>query len=178
MKTKTISFAEIMRKSLLSAVMITVTVALPWLCHLLGGALGIHTGLGEMLLPMHLPVMLAGMLWGPVAGLACGLVSPVLSWALTAMPTAVMLPFMTVELAVYGLTAGLLARTKLPSFPRVLLTQVAGRVARALVLAVAIYGCGFTGLPISLVWTSISVGLAGIVLQWAVLPLLDRENYR
>ena len=178
MKTNVLSSANVMKRALLTAVTVTVAVALPWLCHLLGGVLGMSTGLGEILLPMHLPVMLAGMLWGPVAGLVSGLVSPALSMALTAMPTPVMLPFMTVELAVYGLTAGLLTRTKLPAFPRVLLTQLAGRVARALVLAVAVYGFGFSRLPISLVWTSVYVGLAGILLQWAVLPLLGREGDR
>ena len=54
---------------------------------------------------------------------------------------------------------------------QVVLVQVAGRAVRALVLMVAIYGFGFAGLPISIVWTSIYAGLAGILIQWAVLPL-------
>ena len=89
-----------------------------------------------------------------------------------------MLPFMTVELAVYGLFAGLLTKTNLPTLLQVALTQVVGRVARAAVLAAAIYGFGFDRLPISIVWTSISAGVAGIVIQWAVLPLAAREGKR
>lgn len=178
MKIKSISFADIRRKALLTALMVSVAVILPQICHLLGGQLGYGSRLGEMLLPMHLPVMMAGMLWGPWAGLFCGLVSPVASFALTGMPGAALLPFMTVELAVYGLSAGLLSKTNLPTLLQVALTQVAGRVARAAVLAAAIYGFGFDRLPISIVWTSITTGVAGIVIQWAVLPLAAREGKR
>ena len=111
------------------------------------------------------------MMGGPVTGMVCGIASPLLSFALTGMPKAALLPFMVVELAVYGLSAGLLRRTNLSSFVQVVLVQVAGRAIRALVLMVAIYGFGFAGLPISIVWTSIYAGLAGILIQWAVLPL-------
>lgn len=178
MKTRTISMAEIRRKALLTALMVSVAVILPQICHLLGGQLGYGSRLGEMLLPMHLPVMLAGMLWGPWAGFACGLISPIVSFALTGMPGAALLPFMTVELAVYGLFAGLLTKTNLPTLLQVALTQVVGRVARAAVLAAAIYGFGFDRLPISIVWTSITAGVVGIVIQWAVLPLAAREGKR
>ena len=165
----------LLRKALFSAISITLAVALPWLCHLVGGAMGLGSGLGEMLLPMHLPVMLAGLLWGGQVGFACGLVSPVVSFALTGMPGVLMLPFMTVELAVYGLAAGWLRCAKMPTTVKVLLVQLVGRAVRALVLAVAIYGFGFTGLPLSLIWTSIGTGLAGILLQWVLVPVLCRE---
>lgn len=168
----------LLKKALFSALSITLAVALPWLCHLAGGAMGLGSGLGEMLLPMHLPVMLAGLLWGSQVGVVAGLVSPLVSFALTGMPGWVMLPFMTVELAVYGLAAGLLSRTKMPSMAKVMLVQVAGRAARALTLAVAIYGFGFTGLPIAIVWTSITTGAVGILLQWVLVPVLCREAKR
>ena len=171
MTTKTISMASVWRRVLLTMMVVTAAVALPHVCHWLGRQLGYGTALGEMLLPMHLPVMLAGMLGGPVTGLVCGVASPLISFALTAMPKMAMLPFMTVELAVYGLAAGLLRNTRLPSLAQVMLVQVAGRAVRALVLAVAIYGFGFAGLPLSVVWTSVTAGLAGILIQWAVLPL-------
>ena len=171
MKTQTMSVASLWRRVLLSMIVVAAAVALPEVCHLLGRALGVQSALGEMLLPMHLPVMLAGMLGGPVTGLVCGAVAPLVSFALTAMPKMAMLPFMTVELAVYGLCAGLLRRTNLPSLGQVMLTQLAGRIVRAIALAIAIYAFGFTGLPISVVWTSITAGLAGILIQWAVLPL-------
>ena len=178
MKSSALNTHVALKKALYSAISITVAVALPWICHLLGGALGVGSGLGEMLLPMHLPVMLAGLLWGSQVGFAAGLVSPLVSFALTGMPGAMMLPFMTVELAVYGLTAGLLSRTKMPVLGKVLLTQVAGRAVRALALAVAIYGFGFTGLPMAIVWTSITAGAVGILLQWVLVPVLCRESKR
>ena len=175
MKTNVLNASTLLKKAGYSALSITLAVALPWLCHLLSGAVGLGSGLGEMLLPMHLPVMLAGLLWGPQVGLAVGLTSPAVSFALTGMPGAMMLPFMTVELAIYGLTAGLMRRAKLPTLAKVVVTQVAGRVARALVLAVAVYGFGFTGLPLSVVWTSITAGAVGILLQWVLVPVLCRE---
>ena len=171
MNTQSVSMASVWRRVLLAMAVVTAAVALPQVCHLLGRYFGCGTALGEMLLPMHLPVMLAGVMGGPVTGLVCGVASPLISLALTGMPRLVLLPFMTVELAAYGLCAGLLRRTNLPALAQVLLVQVAGRAARAVVLAVAIYGFGFSGLPISILWTSITAGLAGILIQWAVLPL-------
>ena len=178
MKVTTIHKATLLKKALLSALTVTVAVALPWLCHLVGGAVSLGSGLGEMLLPMHLPVMLAGLLWGPEVGLICGIASPLLSFALTAMPAPAMLPFMVVELAVYGLCAGLLTRSKMPTILKVLLTQVAGRAVRALALVVATYGFAVTKPPISIIWTSISVGLAGILIQLVLIPVLVREVRR
>lgn len=172
---KALSFENVAKKSLLTAITVTVAVALPWLCHLLGGWLGLGTGLGEMLLPMHLPVMVAGMTGGPVVGLLCGVASPLISFALTGMPMPAMLPFMMVELAAYGLCAGLLRRCQLPAFVKVLLVQMVGRLTRAAALALAVYGFGFDRLPISLIWTSITVGLAGILIQWATLPWIWRR---
>ena len=177
MKTKAISFAVVRRQALLTALAVTVAVALPQLCHLLGGQLGLGTALGEMLLPMHLPVMLAGLLWGPWVGFACGVLSPIVSFALTGMPLAAMVPFMTVELAVYGLCAGALSGHSMPTVGKVLLAQVAGRVARALVLAAAV-SMELTRLPVSLIWTSITVGAAGILLQLVLLPAVLRAVRR
>ena len=171
MRTKSISMASMGRRVWLALMVVTAAVALPEACHLLGRAMGVQTALGEMLLPMHLPVMLAGMMGGPITGLVCGVASPLASSILTGMPLPHMLPFMMVELAVYGLCAGLLHRTRIPAFLQVVLVQVAGRLARAVVLAVAIYGFGFTGLPLAVIWTSIVAGWVGILIQWAVLPL-------
>ena len=171
MRTKSASAASVWRRVLLGTIVVAAAVVLPQVCHMVGRLCGWGTALGEMLLPMHLPVMLAGMIGGPVTGLVCGAAAPLISFSLTAMPKLAMLPFMTVELAMYGLSAGLFRRTKLPVLGQVVLTQLVGRLARAAVLAVAIYACGFTGLPISVVWTSVYAGLAGILIQWAVLPL-------
>lgn len=177
MKTNAISLSVIRRQALLTALAVTMAVALPQLCHLLGGQLGLGTALGEMLLPMHLPVMLAGLLWGPWVGLSVGVLSPLVSFALTGMPLVAMVPLMTVELAVYGLCAGLLSRHSMPTVCKVLIAQVIGRAVRGLVLLVAVQA-GLTHLPLSLIWTSISAGVAGIVLQLVLLPAVMRAVRR
>ncbi|MBQ8683826.1 MAG: ECF transporter S component [Clostridia bacterium] len=149
-----------------------MAVALPQVCHLLGAWLGVGSRLGEMLLPMHLPVMLIGLLVGWRAGLVAGLFSPVISFLLTGMPGVLLLPFMTVELAVYGLCTGLLRAVSMPGVCRVLLAQVAGRGVRALAILLAVYGFGYAGISPSLIWMSISTGAVGILLQLVLLPSL------
>ena len=177
MKTKTVSIQKTLWLALSSLVAVALAVGLPQVCHLIGRWTGLGTGLGEMLLPMHLPVMLAGLLWGPWVGFACGVLSPIVSFALTGMPLAAMVPFMTVELAVYGLCAGALSRYSMPTVCKVLVAQVAGRVARALVLVAAV-SMELTRLPVSLIWTSITVGAAGILLQLVLLPAVLRAVRR
>lgn len=150
---------------------VAASVVLPQLCHLAGKAAGVENGLGTMLLPMHLGVLAVGLLVGPWAGLATGLISPVISFGLTGMPAAVLLPSMTVELAVYGLTAGWLRGNRLPVAGKVLLAQIAGRLVKAGFLALMVYGFGQTAVPVGSVWTATVQGLAGILLQLVLIPL-------
>ena len=105
-------------------------VAVPQIFHVLGAAFGLGTGLGESFLPMHLPILLVGLLAGPYAGAAAGMFGPLVSFALSGMPGVVMLPFMMLELCMYGLAAGLLRNVKLPVVVKVLLAQTAGRIVR------------------------------------------------
>ena len=174
MKTKVTNANKTMMAALISVVAVAAAVALPQACHLLGRWLGVQSALGEMLLPMHLPVMLAGFFGGPVAGLVAGLTSPVISFGLTGMPASLMVPFMMIELATYGLVAALLRKNSLPAVVKVLAVQVAGRAVRALALVVAAYGLGMTTPPMAVIWTSISAGAVGILLQLALIPALLR----
>ncbi len=146
-------------------------VALPQLLHLVGASTGLGTSLGETLLPMHLPIMLAGFLAGPYAAGIAGLLSPLLSFLLTGMPTPAMLPFMMLELAVYGICSGLLRTSKLPAVLRVLLVQLAGRGVRAAAILIGFYALG-TAIPPAVILTSVQVGLVGIALQLLLIPLL------
>ena len=146
-------------------------LALPQLVHWLGAVSGMGSALGETFLPMHLAVILAGLFAGPLVGLAAGAISPAVSFLLSGMPAAAVLPFMTVELAGYGLAAGLLASVRMPAFFKLLIAQVAGRALRSAAVLIAFYGFG-GGLPVSSIWTSIVTGLPGIVLQWALVPLI------
>lgn len=150
---------------------VVAAVALPQIFHIMGAMSGLGTKLGEVFLPMHLPVILVGLLAGPYAGAASGLLSPLVSFGLTGMPTAAMLPFMMIELCVYGLVSGLLRNTRLPVIAKVLIAQISGRAVRAAAIAFAVYVLGSDKIPLSVIWTSISVGIFGLVLQWTFIPL-------
>lgn len=163
-------------KTVAAVLAVIAAVALPQLFHLLGMVTNMGTSLGETFLPMHIAIFLVAFFAGPWAGLAAGLVSPALSFALTTllgspMPTVVMLPYMIVELGVYGLTTGLLAKTKMPTLATLFLAQVAGRGVRALAIVVGVYLFS-SPMNVAVIWNSIVAGLPGLILQWILVPLL------
>lgn len=145
-------------------------VALPQIVHVIGAVSGMGTSLGEIFLPMHLPIILMGFLVGPYAAGIAGLLSPLVSFALTGMPTSVMLPFMMIELCVYGICAGLLRNAKMPAIVKVLIAQIAGRAVRAGAIAIGFYAFG-TAVNPKVALTSITAGLFGIILQLVIIPL-------
>lgn len=150
------------------------SVAIPQMLHV------ISPDLGGSLLPMHLPVILVGLLAGPYAGLSAGLLGPLCSFALSGMPGMAMLPFMMIELAVYGLSAGLLRNAKLPVIGKVVAVQLAGRLVRAIAILTAVYGFNSEAVQVSVIWNSIVKGLPGLALQWVLLPIIvfwvDKRN--
>ena len=154
-----------------------MAVALPRLVHALGVFTGLGTGLGELLLPMHLPVMLVGFAAGPWAGVVAGLLAPVVSYMLSGMPLAAILPFMVVELAVYGFAAGWLKNRALPMVAKVVVVQLAGRAVRGVAILAGFYLLQTTVAP-AVIYTSIAAGWLGIVLQWAALPALAKWTER
>lgn len=147
-------------------------VVLPQIFHVIGAVSGMGTALGEAFLPMHLPIILVGLLAGPYAGAAAGLLGPLVSRALSGMPGFAMLPFMMVELCAYGLLAGLLKNKKMPTFVKLLLTQIGGRAVRAAAILLAVLAFGNENISLSAIWMSSVTGICGIALQWALLPLL------
>lgn len=158
-------------QALAGLIAIVSAVALPQLFHLMGAASGLGTALGEAFLPMHLPIILAGLLCGPYAAAAAGAASPLISFLLTGMPGVVMLPFMCVELFTYGLTAGMLRSTKMPTIAKVVIAQIAGRGVRALAILLGVNVFG-SAIGVSVIWTSIAAGVFGIALQWVLIPLI------
>lgn len=146
-------------------------VILPQVFHVLGAISGLGSALGETFLPMHLPIILVGLLAGPYAGAVSGLFGPLLSFALSGMPGVHMLPFMMIELCAYGLFSGLLRNVKLPSIVKVVAVQIAGRALRAAAILLAVYGFGYEGIKVSVIWMSVVSGVFGIVLQWVLIPL-------
>ena len=147
-------------------------VALPQLFHLLGAVSNLGTTVGASFLPMHLPIIIVGFIAGPYAGALAGAFAPLVSFALSGMPTFSMLPLMIAEISAYGLFAGLLRDSKIPSFGKLLSVQLLGRAVRALVTVIVVFTVTGTQITLSSIWTSVLTGLPGIVLQWAILPLL------
>ncbi len=157
-------------KTLATIVAIVAAVALPQVFHLLGKVSNMGTTLGETFLPMHLAIFMVGLLAGATAGAISGALAPVISFLLTGMPTATMLPFMIIELAVYGLVSGLLANRNMPVIVKLLIAQVAGRAVRALAIVAGFYLFGSVINP-AVIWNSVVAGLPGLILQWILVPL-------
>lgn len=163
---------SIKAQTLAAAGAIIGAVALPQLFHFIGKMSGVGTALGEIFLPMHLPIILAGLLAGPYVGIISGLLAPLVSFAISGMPSAAMLPFMMVELAFYGFSAGLLSASKFPSIVKVVISQLVGRAAKTVAVAFAVYTLGNSALSISSIWLAITKGFPGLLLQWILIPLI------
>ena len=172
MRTKVLNKQCIRNKSIAMLAAVASAVILPQIFHAVGVISGMGNTLGTAFLPMHLPVLLAGFLAGPMAGVLAGLLSPVISFFISGMPAAVMVPFMMIELAGYGIAAGILSKIKMPFFLKLLLTQIAGRFLRAAAIVFSVYALGNTTIEISQIWNIVLVGLPGILLQWVLIPLL------
>ena len=89
------------RSYVFTVVFISLAVATPWACHQFNMA-------GPTFLPMHVFVLVAGLLFGWRAGLVVGLFAPLASSAVSGMPGLLILPQIVVEVAAYGLVAGIL----------------------------------------------------------------------
>ncbi len=157
------------KKAIITAVCMALCVVLPLAFHAVPNA-------GSIYLPMHIPVLLCGLICGWSFGLACGIVGPLLSSLLTGMPPAAVLPAMVIELAVYGMVAGLgmaLVRTKKLSadlYISLIAAMLTGRIVAGVAKAL-IFAAGSTTMA---AWaTSYFVtGLPGIVIQLILVPAI------
>lgn len=147
-----------------------LSIVLPQVFHLTG-----IPQVGAVFLPMHIPVLLAGFMLGPVYAPIIGAIAPVISHLLTNMPAAARLPFMVVELLVYGLASGLLYHTfrlkdrKFGAVTALALAMLLGRLAYGLALVIAAEFFGVEGGFMAAVTATIS-GVYGIVLQFITIP--------
>lgn len=153
-----------------SAVCLALCIVLPFFT-------GNIPEIGGMLCPMHIPVLLCGFLCGPWYAMGIGLIAPLLRYLMFGMPpifpTGVA---MCMELAVYGVVAGLLYKM-LPKKPvniyiSLVLAMLLGRVAWgiAMMAIMGIAGDGFT-------WAAFISGallnaIPGIVLHIVLIPLV------
>ena len=157
------------KKTAVTAVCTALCVVLPIALHSVANA-------GRVLLPMHLPVLVCGLVCGGAPGLLCGLLGPVLSALITGMPDMAHLPGMIVELAVYGLIAGLLMRWVRTGKPladcyiSLVGAMLAGRIAAGLVKAL-IFSAGKYSFA-AWIAAHFVTGLPGIILQLVLIPLI------
>lgn len=172
MNQRSLTLSTLKMQLLATIVAVIASVALPQIFHFIGAVSGSGTLPGAVFLPMHLPVILVGLFAGSLAGGLTGLLAPFASFLLTGMPGPVMATLMSAELAGYGFFAGLLARTKLPVFVKVIITQIAGRLVYALAILVAAYGFGQTQFTVASIIPALAQGLPGLMLQWVFIPLI------
>ena len=152
----------------ITGLLLAVGLLLPMLFHSLFGAAG-----GQTFLPMHYAVLLGGLLLGPVVGAFLGVTTPLLSTLMTGMPPVAILPPMVVELAAYGLVAGVVHRHwRLAPLWSLLLAMTAGRIALGLAVALLGPSIGLKAEPVAYVLTGIVTGLPGIAVQIVVIPIL------
>lgn len=157
------------KKTIVTAVCMALCVVLPLAFHAVPNA-------GSIYLPMHIPVLLCGLVCGWAFGLACGVVGPLLSNLFTGMPPAAVLPAMMIELAVYGIVAGLgmaLVRTKkltadlyISLIAAMLIGRIVAGIAKALIFA--------AGSTTMAAWATsyFATGLPGIVIQLILIPAI------
>ncbi len=152
------------KKLVFAALCVALGVALPVAFHGVPNA-------GQVFCPMHIPVLLCGLICGPWLGLACGVLVPMLGCLITGMPPMAMLPSMIVELAVYGLVAGLLIRLVKMRFAVVVSlvgAMVAGRLAMGLVNALIFYAGEYSWMA----WLTAAfvTALPGIMIHLLLIP--------
>lgn len=153
-------------------------VLLPMVFHLFGAVSG------QTFLPMHIPVLIAGLLVSPYCGMTVGILSPFLSCILTEMPTFAKMPFMCIELAVYGLSAGLFTRLfsgiiknkTVSVYVSLISAQIMGRIANLCCTYIAVNLLGVTakGVSVKLALMSIPAGFVGILIQLVFIPPVVR----
>lgn len=155
------------RSLVFTALCVALCAVLPMAVHSVPNA-------GSVILPMHIPVLLCGLACGPLWGLACGVLGPIVSSITTGMPGPAYLPSMILELAAYGLVAGLIIRLVRTGKPIVdlyialLVAMLAGRVLYGVMNAL-IFRAGAYSLPVWLT-SAFVTGLPGIAIQLVLLP--------
>lgn len=152
-----------------AALCIAIGVALPQTLHAVPNA-------GSIFLPMHIPVLICGLICGWPLGLACGILTPLISSLITGMPPMAYLPGMLIELAVYGLSTGLVlkhvstGKTIADLYIALICAMIAGRLVYGVVNAL-IFMAGKYSFTLWLTGAFVTA-LPGIVIQFVLIPLV------
>ena len=142
---------------------VALAVLTPMVFHFFGGS-----GAGRIFLPMHFFVLTAGLILGWRAGLIVGAFSVLISYLISGMPAINILPFIAIELSVYGLVAGLL-KNKFNVWISLLGAMALGRLA--VLAAVFLFSNMST---INFVLSALRDGWQGIALQIVFVPVVVR----
>ena len=162
------------RKNLIKMTLAALFLALAYVLPFLTGQIA---EIGSMLCPMHLPVLICGFVCGWPWGLAVGFIAPLLRSLTLGMPplfpTAIC---MALELAAYGVTAGLmhklLPRKKPYIYCSLLTAMVVGRLiwGAAMFVFVGLNGGAFT--LAAFVTGAFTNAIPGIILQVILIPVV------
>ena len=160
------------RSYIFTVVFMGLAVATPWVFHQFYLA-------GPTFLPMHIFVLLAGLLFGWRAGLIVGLFTPLVSYGVAGMPPSTVLPQIVVELAFYGIVAGIL-REKLHL--RVIWSLIGAMIAGRLILLLTVFTLSVLGAiysplgaeasPFAVAWSVVKQGWPGILIQLTFIPFI------
>lgn len=152
-----------------TALLVALGVTLPLAFHFFGAA-------GSVFLPMHIPILLAGLLLGAKAGAVTGVLAPLLSSLFTGMPPLAVLPFMVVELMLYGAVSGYLYYEKQFSILTALAgAMLIGRLGAVLVVALAAPMFHIEVSPLAYLMGAVVSGIPGIIVQIVFIPLVVKR---
>lgn len=155
---------SVLKKLLFTSIFTALSIVLPWFCHQFGIA-------GSVFLPMHFFVLIAGLLCGWQVGLLAGALTPLLSFLTSGMPLMAVLPQITLEIAIYGLAAGLLREVfKKNLFISLIGAMLLGRLALGIFVFIS---AGID--PLVTMQSVITVGWIGIIIQLAIITSLVKK---
>ena len=144
-----------------------IGIAIPRIFHVIAGSTA-----GAIFLPMHIAVLIAALTFGITSSTIVAGSSIVCSYLLTGMPTLARLPYMLMELIIYAILLGIFNK-KFNSYISLIATIILGRVLYAGVLFVAINALRLPTYGISVI-ESIKVGIPGIIIQLACVPIIAK----
>lgn len=144
-----------------------IGIALPRIFHVLAGSTA-----GATFLPMHIAVLIAALVFGIKSATVVSGSSIISSYLLTGMPSLARLPYMLIELVIYGILLSVFNK-RFNSYISLIATIILGRVLYAGILFAAINVLGLPTYGISVI-QSIQTGLPGIAIQLLCVPFIAK----
>ena len=160
----------LLKQSLEIFLTIIASLALPQLFHALGTVTGQEGTFGQLFLPMYLPVLILALRTNAVLGVIAGFLSPLFSVAVSGMPSASLLPFITIELVCFGLFGGLLSNKSWHPFIKIVAVQIASRAVRIVATVIAVYAFGTPSVTAAAIFNGVLMAVPGFILQLLAVP--------